>query len=165
MNAVDRVFFKRVKPTLLKFWEPLQLPPAAPEPCALPAKPAPIPDLRVNRFSVSRPAPDLRSASPAAMRSPRCRLSANRISRPAHMAPDHRKVFVAKQIADQQDIRARLSRMGADRVPQIPQSHILGEQPPGASDMRPRSHPWKAARFASDGLGKIRASPWSPAQG
>jgi len=81
------------------------------------------------------------------------------------MAPDHRKVFVAKQIADQQDIRARLSRMGADRVPQIPQSHILGEQPAGSSDMRPRSHPWKAARFASDGLGKIRASPWSPAQG
>src|SRR5216684_2020422 len=35
MNAAHCVFFKRVKPTLLEFWEPLQLPPAAPGPCDL----------------------------------------------------------------------------------------------------------------------------------
>ncbi len=35
MNAADCVFFKRGKPTLLEFWEPLQLPPAAPGPCDL----------------------------------------------------------------------------------------------------------------------------------
>src|SRR6266699_6486543 len=35
MNAADCVFFKRGKPTLLEFWEPLQLPPAAPGPSEL----------------------------------------------------------------------------------------------------------------------------------